>query len=69
MFFFNYPGESKNYITCVICKDLVQLLDDALLSNSTVADVSSSIVNQYLTKLIWLATNSPVPYAPTHQRP
>jgi hypothetical protein len=27
------------------------------------------IVNPYLTKLNWLATNSPASYTPTHQRP
>jgi hypothetical protein len=28
-------------VTCTICKDLVQLVDDALLANQTIADVST----------------------------
>ena len=33
-------GNNKNYITCTICKDLVGLVDNAILGNSTIGQVS-----------------------------
>jgi hypothetical protein len=38
MFIGSIP-ESKNYVTCILCKDLVQIVDDALVSNSTIDQV------------------------------
>ena len=32
--------DNKNYITCTICKDLVGLVDNAILGNSTIGQVS-----------------------------
>ena len=34
--------EERNYITCLLCKDLVQLVDDAILSNNTISQVKKS---------------------------
>ena len=33
-------SNNKNYITCTICKDLVSLVDNAILGNSTIGQVS-----------------------------
>jgi hypothetical protein len=41
-----------------------QITDDKLIYISVTV-----IVNPYLTKLNWLATNSPASYTPTHKRP
>ena len=36
-------AEEKNYITCLICKDLVQVVDDAILSNNTISQVKRKV--------------------------
>ena len=35
--------DTKNIITCTICKDLIQFVDEALVDNATIAEVSSII--------------------------
>merc|ERR1712004_313854 len=36
-------GEERNYITCLLCKDLVQVVDDAILSNNTISQIEETL--------------------------
>ena len=35
--------EERNYITCLLCKDLVQVVDDAILNNNTISQVQKKV--------------------------
>jgi len=35
--------DNKNYITCTICKDLVGLVDNAILGNSTIGQIEDQL--------------------------
>merc|ERR1712012_386019 len=36
-------GAERNYITCLLCKDLVQVVDDAILSNNTISQIEETL--------------------------
>ena len=43
-FFFSSVDDERNYITCLVCKDLDQVVDDAILNNNTISQVQKKFL-------------------------
>merc|ERR1711976_568562 len=39
----NQDIEGKNYITCTLCKDIIQIADDFITGNSTISQVEDAL--------------------------